>query len=56
MTSPRFNNAFLDSLFTQWLLGLGEFEMNEVTDESEDMFQSVKVLLYIYFLLATLIS
>ena len=35
LTFGRFKNEFFDSLFTQWLLGLGEFEMLENTDDSE---------------------
>jgi len=40
----------------QWLLGLGEFEMLGATDEVEEKNESVKVIMWILFILATLIS
>jgi hypothetical protein len=46
----------LDALYVQWLLGLGDFEMLVATDEGEELFQPVRVLMWILFLLATLIS
>jgi hypothetical protein len=56
LTSTRFKNQFIDNLFTQWLLGLGEFEMLGLNDESEGENQSIKILLWIYFILATIIT
>ena len=56
MINPRFDSFFLDALYGQWLLGLGEFEMLGMTDDAEDSFFSVKALLWVFFILATLIS
>jgi len=56
LITTRFGEEFTDSLYVQWLLGLGEFEMLGATDEGEETNESVKVIMWILFILATLIS
>jgi len=56
LITTRFGEEFTDSLYVQWLLGLGEFEMLGATDEVEEKNESVKVIMWILFILATLIS
>jgi len=56
LTTERFSVQMLDAFYTQWLLGLGEFEMLGNTDESEDVLAGVKNLQWILFLIATVIS
>jgi len=38
LINPRFENNFFDALYSQWLLGLGEFEMLGSTDDAEDSY------------------
>jgi len=56
LITTRFGEEFTDALYVQWLLGLGEFEMLGATDEGEKANESVKVIMWILFILATLIS
>jgi hypothetical protein len=51
----RFNDMFVDGLFSQWLLGLGEFEMLGLSPDG-NLEQVVKTVLYIYFFVATLLT
>ena len=45
----------IDALFEQWLMGLGEFETLGNADEL-DAYNSIKLLLWIYFMAGTLIT
>jgi hypothetical protein len=36
-TVSRSGNVIIDAFYSQWLLGLGEFEMLSITDESESL-------------------
>lgn len=56
VTSERTGKLIVDTFYTQWLLGLGEFEMLDSADESAVQSKSVKLLLWFYFFLATLVS
>ena len=56
LETERFGNSFFDNLFTQWLLGLGDFEVLKTNDGGQAGHQSVKNLIWVYFLLATLIT
>ena len=42
LTTGRFGEQMIDAFYTQWLLGLGEFEMLGNTDESNDLLNGVK--------------
>lgn len=56
LTTGRFGEQMVDAFYTQWLLGLGEFEMLGNTDESNDLLNGVKNLQWILFIFATVIS
>lgn len=50
LTDQKFDNDFGDSVMTQYLLGLGEFETDAYGENS------LKILLWVYFLGATLLT
>jgi len=58
LNTERFKNqySFLDAFYVQWLLGLGEFEMLGLIDDSELLEQPAKILMWILFLSATFFS
>ena len=55
-TVSRSGNVIIDAFYSQWLLGLGEFEMLAITDESESLEDMDQMYLWMIFVLATLVS
>jgi hypothetical protein len=56
LIKERFGIQFIDALFSQWALGLGDFEARDITDEGEGSYKPPLVLTWILFILATLTS
>lgn len=59
----KFSSQFMNVIFSQYLLGLGEFEVDELDSEGNEIYNvfgeytnDVNNLLWIYFLFATLLT
>ena len=56
LIKERFGLQLFDALYSQWVLGLGDFESRDIIDEETESDKSVLVLTWILFILATLAS
>ena len=56
LIKERFGLKIIDTLYSQWVLGLGDFEVRDTIDGAEESDKSILVLTWILFILATLAS